>query len=104
MARCVAIDRKYPAGPGHICFVPSRAVQSSVNTAFDTPVVVRTNLKSYIGKPEDGLRDRMKLEGVSHLLVSIPSGTDLGENSPIFDTLVNNPLCRPAHQWGVFLQ
>ena len=78
MARCVVIDRKYPTGSGHICFVPARAGWSSVISASDTPVVVRTNLKGDGGEPEDSLRDRMKLMRVNLLLVSI-----IWENRPL---------------------
>ena len=65
-------------------------------------VVVGTNLKGDAGKTEDGLCDWIKLKCVNVLLVP-NGGAYLCEYSPVFNTLVQDPLCRSAHQWGVFL-
>ena len=55
---------------GHICFVPSRAKQSSVSSVLDT-LAASIDLKRNAGKAEDRLCDRIQLEGVNLWLVAI---------------------------------
>jgi hypothetical protein len=70
-------------------------------SAADVPVA-STNLKRNLGNTEDSLCDWIQLQGVN-VLQSPRGKTDLCEYSPIFNSLLHNPLGRSAHQWGVFL-
>ncbi len=55
---------------GRICFVLSRAKQSSISSALD-PRAGSTNIKCDTGNTEDSLCDRVQLEGINLSPVSI---------------------------------
>ena len=84
---------------GRICFVLSRAKQSSVSSAPDM-LAAGTNLKRNTSKTEDSLCDRIQLECVNLSLVAIGI-TDLCKDGPVFNSLVHNPLRRCIHHRGV---
>ena len=96
-----ATDPGAPTASGRIWFVPSITTQSSVSSVPDAEAA-GTNLKRNTSKTKDGLCDRIQLECVNPLLVSIRE-TDLCEDSPVFNSLVHNPLCRCIHHWRVSL-
>ena len=69
-AICAAVDPRAPKASGHICFVPSRAGQSSISFVPDT-LAVGPNLKRNTSKTEDSLCNRIQLEGVNLSPVAI---------------------------------
>ena len=77
MVRCVVTDREDLLASGPICFVLSRAKRSEVISASATRVLVSTDIKCNVSDTEGSLRNRIQLEGVNVLLVSI------GTNRPL---------------------
>ena len=77
MVRCVVTDREGLLVTGPICFVLSRAKRSDVISASATRELVSTNIKCNVGDSEGALRNRIQLEGLNVLLVSI------GTNRPL---------------------
>ena len=67
--------------------------------------VMSTNLKRDPGNTKDSLRNWVQLTSVNLFLILCGrERTDLCEDNAIFNRPVHGLLCRPAHQWGVFLK